>query len=74
MSRLAPNRYGTDMRARKRTEPVQAVNNECITRPMTPAERAWMDSLPKPHPKSKIIGMSIAAEKAMKRKGKGYVG
>ncbi|NRQ51959.1 hypothetical protein [Brevibacillus sp. HD1.4A] len=63
MSRLAPNRYGTDMRA-----PVQAVNNECITRPMTPAERAWMDSLPKPQPKERIIGMSIAAEKVLKRR------
>ncbi|MGG3012264.1 hypothetical protein ABEO98_22620 [Brevibacillus parabrevis] len=74
MSRLAPNRYGTDFRARKRPEPSPPYNSECVSRQMTPEERAWMESLPKPHKKDRIIGMSIAAEKSMKRKGKGYVG
>ncbi|WP_309479409.1 hypothetical protein [Brevibacillus agri] len=74
MSRArTPNRFGTDMRARRRTEPAQAAHSECITRPMTPEERAWMESLPKPHKKDRIIGMSIAAEKAMKRK-RGHTG
>lgn len=64
-----PNRYGTEMRARKRMESAQLNNSECVTRPMTAAERAWMDSLPKPHPKERVIGVGITVEKAMKRKG-----
>lgn len=41
---------------------------ECMTRPMTPEERTWIDSLPKPRAKERIIGMNVTTDKAMKRK------
>lgn len=59
----APNRYGTEMRARKRTEAVQPMISECITRPMTPEERARMDSLPKVNSKQRVIGANLCIQK-----------
>ncbi len=64
-----PNRYGTDMRARRRDDKITSAVGECITRPMTEDERARLESLPKPEPKERIIGMNIMVDKAMKRKG-----
>jgi len=54
-----PNRYGHDTRARKRHEPAAAYKSECITRPMTPEERAWVEALPKPDSKGIAIGANL---------------
>ncbi|GED71209.1 hypothetical protein BRE01_49110 [Brevibacillus reuszeri] len=62
-----PNRYGTDMRARKRDEHINPLVSECITRPMTEEERARLESLPKPQPKDRIVGINITVEKAMRK-------
>lgn len=58
-----PNRYGTELRARKRVQAAQSVVSECITRPMTPEERAWMDSLPKTNSKQRVIGANLSMPK-----------
>lgn len=54
-----PKRYGHEWRARKRSEPIAGYTSKCITRPMTSAERAWMDSLPKPKKSEKAIGANL---------------
>ncbi|MGO0058618.1 hypothetical protein ACTID9_00885 [Brevibacillus fluminis] len=40
----------TSRENKEKTRPELAVSyaSECITRPMTPEEKAWMESLPKP--------------------------
>ena len=58
-----PNRFGHEMRARKRNDPAAAYKSECITRPMTKEERAWLDSLPKPDKKGISIGANLWSAK-----------
>lgn len=65
----APSRFGTDMRARKRDEAISSAVGECITRQITEEERKRLDSLPKPRPKERIIGMNVTTDKTMQRKG-----
>lgn len=64
-----PNRFGTDMRARKRQDTTSYVVSECITRAMTNDERARIEALPKPQRKERIIGMNVTVDRAMKNKG-----
>lgn len=54
-----PNRYGTEMRARKRTDATQPMISECITRTMTPEERVRMDSLSKSNSKQRVVGVNL---------------
>lgn len=54
-----PNKYGTEMRARKRTDAAQPMISECITRTMTPEERVRMDSLSKSNSKQRAVGVNL---------------
>lgn len=64
-----PKTLGQEKRARSRQDSEPGpLFGECITRPMTPEERAWVESLPKPRPKERVIGMAITTDRAMRRK------
>jgi hypothetical protein len=66
MSRHAriPKTLGADFRARRRQDPSPApLFGKCTTRPMTPEERAWIESLPKPDRKRHMVGVNLWGSK-----------